>query len=54
MKREGDQRSWWRDSAEIFSFYFRFHIKNPSVSTKYALWVSFQGSLICKVLKLQY
>ena len=34
LKREGDQRSWWRDSAGIFCFCFRFHVRNPSVSLR--------------------
>ncbi len=35
LKGEGDQRSWWRGSAEIFYSCFRFHGRNPSVS----LWL---------------
>ena len=30
LKGEGDQRSWWRGSAEIFYSCFRFHGRNPS------------------------
>ena len=29
LKGEGDQRSWWRGSAEIFCSCFRFHRRNP-------------------------
>ena len=56
LKGEGDQRSWWRGSAEIFCSCFRFHRRNPSVkpaacqlSTRHALRVPFQGSLFCLV-----
>ena len=35
LKGVGDQRSWWRGSAEIFYSCFRFHGRNPSVS----LWL---------------
>ena len=56
LKGEGDQRSWWRGSAEIFYFCFRFHRRNPSVkpaacqlSTRHALRVPFQGSLLRKL-----
>ena len=38
LKGEGDQRSWWRGSAEIFYSCFRFHGRNPSVS----LWLPAQ------------
>ena len=56
LKGEGDQRSWWRGSAEIFCSCFRFHRRNPSVkpaacqlSTRHALRVPFQGILFCLV-----
>ena len=56
LKGEGDLRSWWRGSAEIFCSCFRFHRRNPSVkpaacqlSTRHALRVPFQGSLFCLV-----
>ena len=48
MKREGDHRSWWRGSAEIFCSCFRFHRRNPSVKPA-ACQLPFQGSLFCLV-----
>ena len=44
LKGEGDQRSWWRGSAEIFCSCFRFHRRNPSVKPA-ACQLPFQGSL---------
>ena len=48
LKGEGDQRSWWRGSAEIFCSCFRFHRRNPSVKPA-ACQLPFQGSLFCLV-----
>ena len=43
LEREGDQRSWWRDTAEIFCIMFQIYAKIPQSACGCQL--PFQGSL---------
>ena len=48
LKGEGDQRSWWRGSAEIFTPVLGFTEETPQ--SAYGCQLPFQGSLLRKLL----